>query len=1068
MSSVTSDPSVEIIDRGQDFAVYRSISTITNENGQASYSTNQFTLIENGLHYLEDGVWKPSEDVLEPFDGGAIARRGPNKAIFNADLNAEAVFDIEMADGKRLRGGVRAIQLTDLKTGQSVVLATVKDSAPGELLPPGQIVYRDAFDGLKADLLMAWRHNLFSHDVVLRERPELPAGWDPATVRLEVITEFVEAPVPELRRQRVGREGEEKLEDHAVIDFGAMVMLMGHGFPVEGQRAWAVGGLPPAPGATPILKQYHEWPDGRRFLVESIAWADAELQWKDLPVAKRADAAKPLQEQPEGARAFGMRRQAQRDAALAARTTSSSRTEKAVVAGAAQSAPRIWPEPRPWSSERKPIAVAQLDYAPTGYVVDFFIIPDQGSPSTFLTGWTYYIKNNYWVGSAYFQPGCTIKFKNNASLTAYAWIDFPATGTAPVFTSRNDNGFGERIIGVPGETDSNGDPTLHRASVALMVYYVGWNTEIKNARIRWAQTGVNYQDDCGAGQWHTVRDSLFEYCQTGIYMYMSCGGVVLNNVKKCTVTTPITGCCYWSGSITEDCGVVSVARVNDPAQDSASGDPNKNSQSECSFVVVDSSRIVAAFFDTHLSEYALGQIDFPGIVSPRSTGWAVSTDGGVSFTDQGALLPNPPTSTLQGDAGDPVMARDTANGAIYLLVNPSREPSTWRGFRLWKSTDNGQSFALLNSDVFGGAVTMSDKPMIAVNNYPGLSNSGHLYVAGSCLAGGAVVWCSHSADGGVTWDAPQILGPGHGADIAIRSNGTIYVFYLVSTLNGSTYQNSIQYRWRRLANNYWNGPEAVPAHPDSELLYSVNSNASGNLKRSNSAAPEDYFISNGFPRVAVNPVNGRIYLVYADLPYPGSTTNRGDIFVQDAWPHGDGSLDGHWSGAIRVNNDATQTDQWNPAVAINPAGTVLFVGYYSRQSRPTQNDLIMAYGSKANISSGLVGATFDMIPISTPFPPLFPGTTQSTPPGNVWMYDHVWVQTGVCFDVNAYLVDCGSVNKYEGPVNSPYQNFMADDYAWVSADGSYFYYAWCDRSDTYFSGGNSRPDPNIRLGKIRQ
>ena len=374
----------------------------------------------------------------------AIARRGPNKAIFNADLNAEAVFDIEMADGKRLRGGVRAIQLTDLKTGQSVVLATVKDSAPGELLPPDQIVYREAFDGLKADLLMVWRHNLFSHDVVLRERPELPAGWDAAAVRLEVITEFVEAPVPELRRQWVGREGEEKLEDHAVIDFGAMVMLMGHGFPVEGQRAWAVGGPPPAPGATPILKQYYEGPDGRRFLVESIAWPDAERQWKDLPVAKRADAATPLPEQPEGARAFGMRRQAQRDAALAARTTSTSRTEKAVVAGAAQSAPRIWPEPRPWSSERKPMAVAQLDYAPTGYVVDFFIIPDQGSPSTFLTGWTTH-QNNYWVGSAYFQPGCTIKFKIRL-VDRLRWIDFPATGTAPVFTSRNDNGFGNGLL----------------------------------------------------------------------------------------------------------------------------------------------------------------------------------------------------------------------------------------------------------------------------------------------------------------------------------------------------------------------------------------------------------------------------------------------------------------------------------------------------------------------------------------------------------------------------------------------------------------------------------------------
>jgi hypothetical protein len=84
------------------------------------------------------------------------------------------------------------------------------------------------------------------------------------------------------------------------------------------------------------------------------------------------------------------------------------------------------------------------------------------------------------------------------------------------------------------------------------------------------------------------------------------------------------------------------------------------------------------------------------------------------------------------------------------------------------------------------------------------------------------------------------------------------------------------------------------------------------------------------------------------------------------------------------------------------------------------------------------------------------------------VYDHVWVQTSVCFDVNAYIVDCASPNKFLGPVGSPYQHFMADDYTWVSADGSCFYYAWCDRSDTYFSGGNSRPDPNIRLGKIKQ
>ena len=69
-------------------------------------------------------------------------------------MNSEAVFDVQTSDGKRLRGGVRTIQLADVATGKSVSLATVKASAPGELLPPNQIVYRDAFDGLEADVVL--------------------------------------------------------------------------------------------------------------------------------------------------------------------------------------------------------------------------------------------------------------------------------------------------------------------------------------------------------------------------------------------------------------------------------------------------------------------------------------------------------------------------------------------------------------------------------------------------------------------------------------------------------------------------------------------------------------------------------------------------------------------------------------------------------------------------------------------------------------------------------------------------------------------------------------------------
>lgn len=49
-----------------------------------------------------------------------------------------------------------------------------------------------------------------------------------------------------------------------------------------------------------------------------------------------------------------------------------------------------------------------------------------------------------------------------------------------------------------------------------------------------------------------------------------------------------------------------------------------------------------------------------------------------------------------------------------------------------------------------------------------------------------------------------------------------------------------------------------------------------------------------------------------------------------------------------------------------------------------------------------------------------------------------------------------------------YVNFVADDYTWAAADDTYFYFAWCDRSDSFGTGAQSRPDANVRFAKIRQ
>src|ERR1044071_4875543 len=534
--------------------------------------------------------------------------------------------------------------------------------------------------------------------------------------------------------------------------------------------------------------------------------------------------------------------------------------------------------------------IGRLGHQPEGYVVDFVIIPDSGTPNPLQTGVTYYIKTSYSSGSSVtFEPGCFIKYKNNAYMLLYGPISFPVAGqTMPVLTSRNDNNFGQVIPGVAGEADSNGDPTLHKAAQALWIYFVNSNTTIGDARIRWAQRGIQYDANPGVSADHYLSDSVFQYCTSGIYCNVQSGTLNLTNVKKCTVTTPIviaTG--KTRGTVTDDCGVVSIARVN-PDSDT-SGDPNKDSQSECSFVVVDATRIVGAFFDTHMSAYGLGNIQFPGIISPRSTGWAVSVNGGASFTDNGAIPPAAPANTTQGDAGDPVMARDTGNGTIYLLTNPSREISAWGGFRLWKSTDNGQTLALVSTSVPAG-VANADHPMIAVNNFSGSANYHHLYVAGAEALGSLRAFVSRSIDGGATWDAPHYLsGQGNGAELAIGPDGTAYVFYLV---NGSGV--GLWYSWRRSGDTEWHTALQISAHGDSSTFYSLNGNGSGNPKRSNSADEADYFVSNAFPRAAVNPVNGRVYLVYADLPFPGSSTDRGDIFANEGVAQADGSL--IWTG----------------------------------------------------------------------------------------------------------------------------------------------------------------------------
>ena len=74
-SLLAADAGYQVVERGQNFALFRKVTATTADAGYTVFRTNQFILLENGLHYLENGQWNLSEDIVESFSGGAIARQ---------------------------------------------------------------------------------------------------------------------------------------------------------------------------------------------------------------------------------------------------------------------------------------------------------------------------------------------------------------------------------------------------------------------------------------------------------------------------------------------------------------------------------------------------------------------------------------------------------------------------------------------------------------------------------------------------------------------------------------------------------------------------------------------------------------------------------------------------------------------------------------------------------------------------------------------------------------------------------------------------------------------------------
>jgi len=480
------------------------------------------------LNYLdESGQWRDSRELIElTDDGGAAALQGTHKVRFRPNLNTPGAISITTVSNRVLQTHIIGLYYFDAATGQSALIGAVQDSI-GELFPPNEIIYHDAFAGCRADVRCRYSRAGFESEVILLERPLPPQafGLNPATCRLEIWHEFLNPP-PLQKQVRILKQQTDAVLRQSMVEPDLADETLDFGdfwFPLGRAYAWDTGsassgdvtarqhGVSPGLDSDALLVA-KQWllVEQRNVLIESVDWRDIESKMESLSQPGRVASASQLKIGVAKGRQLPSRR----------------------VAGAKQTA--------------REIRVASLPYTPPGFVVDY-VAYNLSHPPAFQSGVTYYISSAVYTGDAViFEPGCILKFASGTYLLTYGGVICNGTtGSPSIFTSRDDDLYGEPIV------KSTGQPA-YAASPVLWLYYLASGARVSGVKIRWADTALRF-DPVNDRSSHTFQNSALEQSRTGLYANGSTVSII--NSTRCGVQTPVSsGQPYaFTGSLTDNC-----------------------------------------------------------------------------------------------------------------------------------------------------------------------------------------------------------------------------------------------------------------------------------------------------------------------------------------------------------------------------------------------------------------------------------------------------------------------------------------------------------------------------------
>ena len=465
--SSNSTPAV-VVDAGANHRLWQYETYEPMPNGKTFTRLHQYLELSSGLNFLDaNGEWTPSEEKIELFSGGALARHGQYKVIFSSNLNTAGAIDVQTADELRLRSHIIGLMYADATTGQAALIAGVQDSE-GAVVADNQVLYPNAFDGVQADVHYTYRRDGLEQDVILREQLPAPEayGMNSATTKLEVVTEFINPPPAWVADMEAGPDG----ESDQSISWGATRLGRGKAFSLNGEDA-----------PTTVIKRYTTI-NGRYFLQEKVRLPDIVSALSRLP--EQASNARP-------------------------RPGMASTHFTFPAAPAAKSAAR-------------PMRLALGALPNKGYVLDYVSLSAAYTNYTFQSDTTYYISGSLnLAGTNIFEGGTVIKYAANGAINFVAGLPkFMSRPYHPVvFTAKDDNHVGQSISG------STGNPSGYYANPALNLGSLGslGSLALSEFRVAYANRALSV-----AGASPAIYDAQLVNCGLAVSDINS--PVVLENV----------------------------------------------------------------------------------------------------------------------------------------------------------------------------------------------------------------------------------------------------------------------------------------------------------------------------------------------------------------------------------------------------------------------------------------------------------------------------------------------------------------------------------------------------------